>query len=65
MMVFGAPGYMTSSFGWAPPLPCLLHCLIFLATPVWELFPVGNQYDNIIEALKHGFDFPITTSNIV
>jgi hypothetical protein len=32
--------------GTAMPLPCLLHCLVFLPTPTLKLFPIGNQYDN-------------------
>ena len=41
-----APGYITSSFGWDLPFPCLLHCLVFLPAPAWELFLVGSQCDN-------------------
>ena len=28
-----APGCIASAFGWAPPLPRLLHCPVFLPTP--------------------------------
>ena len=34
-----APGYITYSFGWAPPLPRLLHCPVFpmlMLAFVWE-----------------------------
>ena len=41
-----APGLITSSFGWALPFPCLLHCPVSLPAPAWELFPVENQRDN-------------------
>ena len=41
------PGLVTSSFGWArtrptPPLPCLLHYLVFLHALAWELFLLGK-----------------------
>jgi hypothetical protein len=28
------------------PFPCLLHCLVYLPTPVWEFLLVGIQCDN-------------------
>ena len=50
LSIFGSrtiswPGLMTSSFGWVPPLPRLLHCPVFLLAPAWEFFFVGNQCD--------------------
>ena len=41
-----APGQITYVFGWAPPLPRLLHCLVFLPALAWEFFLEGNQCDN-------------------
>ena len=36
------PARATSSFGWAPPLQCLLHCPVFVPTPTWESFSCGK-----------------------
>jgi hypothetical protein len=36
---------MTFLYGWAPPLPRLLHYAIFLPAPTWELLLVGKQCD--------------------
>ena len=33
----------TSLLGWAPSLPRLLHCPVFLHALAWELFLAGNQ----------------------
>ncbi len=43
---FYATGQITYAFGWALPLPCLLHYQVFLPAPAWELFPIANQCDN-------------------
>ena len=39
------PGQITSSFGWGPPLPRLVHCPVNLPALAWELLLVGNQCD--------------------
>ena len=33
-------------FGWAMPLPHLLHYLVFLPAPTLKLLLIGNQCDN-------------------
>ena len=49
------PGQITSSIGWTPPLPRLLHSPVFLPAPAWELFLVGNQCDSTrsLKPLRH------------
>ena len=35
-----------------PTLQRLLHYPVFLPAPTWELFPIGNQYDNTQSKLQ-------------
>ena len=42
-----------------PALPHLLHCLVFLPAPAWELFLVGNQCDDT-RSLKPNIQVGIT-----
>ena len=54
---FEVPDYITSSFGWAPPLPRFLHCAINLFArtcvgipPRWE--PMRQYYVKILQLFK-------------
>ena len=53
-VTFMCPGldHIFIQLGPAPPLPRLLHCSVFLPTPAWELFLVGNQCDNTRSKLQ-------------
>ena len=42
-MLIHALGWITSSFGQALPLPCLLQCPVFLPAHAWNSFPLGTN----------------------